>query len=152
MLRHASFLGILLLFLSACTNQTLANTDSAPPSLSASVEHDPSVQQLLAGLQQRGIELTSPDSSRVAWLSVAPGLVYRVGPGWLHVHVYPDTSAAVANADQIPADADTGATDWVAPPNFFQCDNIIALYLGQDELVKTALTALCGSRFAGFRH
>jgi len=39
---------------------------------------------------------------------------------------------------------------WIAPPNFFHRDRIIAIYLGADPSVTTALTALRGPRFAGF--
>ncbi len=115
------------------------------------VERDPLVQQLRADLHQRGVDLTAPDRSRVAWLSAAPGLAYRVGAGWLHVHAYPDTAAAEANAAQIPRSADTGMTDWVAPPHFFQCDRIIVLYLGHEQHIAAALTDLCGPQFAGFQ-
>ncbi len=160
---HKPILGLfLLLILIACTSQPFASSGATPvptpmPTVrpigntSEQVEHDPLVQQLRADLHQRGVELTAPDTSRVAWLSTAPGLAYRVGAGWLHVHAYPDTAAAEANAAQIPPSADTGMTDWVAPPHFFRCDRVIVLYLGQEQHIPAALTELCGPQFAGFQ-
>ncbi len=161
MLRPPSVLNVWLFLLSACASQAGLNSQSGPSSppgpavqptgnSSEAREGDPLVQQFLADLQQRNIELTLPEKSRVAWLSDAPGLGYRVGPEWLHIHLYADTAAAKANADRIPADAGMGLADWVAPPHFYQCDRIIALYLGQDMSVISVLSELCGQPFAEF--
>lgn len=54
------------------------------------------------------------------------------------------------SADQIPADAAAVTATWIAPPHFFLCDRIIALYLGSDGTVTNALTELCGPRLSGF--
>jgi hypothetical protein len=153
---------IFLLLLAACSSNAAQGTDSAGtntptpvPQATASEAGEramshPDAMQLLADLRQRGLEPTEPDVSRVEWLRAAPGLAYRLGAGWLHVHAYPDVEAAEANVAQIPPSADTGMTDWVAAPHFFRCNAVIALYLGSDEHVTQALTELCGPQFAGF--
>jgi hypothetical protein len=153
---------IFLLLLVACspnkaqeTGPAETNTPTPAPQATASntgerVVSHPDAMQLLAGLKRRGLEPADIRFSRVAWLRAAPGLAYRLGAGWLHVHVYPDVAAAEANAAQIPPSADTGMSEWVAAPHFFRCNAAIALYLGSDEHVTQALTEMCGPQFAGF--
>lgn len=113
------------------------------------VARAPEVARLLAALRKRGIEPQLADVSRVGVLGAAPGQAYKLGAGWLHLHLYPDAGAANADACQIPRRLDNSIMDWVAPPHFFRCDNVIALYLGGDEWVIQALTELCGRQFAG---
>lgn len=147
-----------LLLLTSCVNQTV--NDEIPTQRSnarladgtvKNIESDELFQEFLANLEMRNVELASPDVSRVAWLNAAPGVAYRVGDYWMNVHLYSDATAAQENADRIPVGADSGISDWVSSPHFFLCDRIIALYLGQDQNVITALTELCGPHFAGFQ-
>ena len=161
LLNHIYRFSVLLVqfvLLTSCVNQMVSS--EIPTQRSAAqlmngtvkdIESDALFQQFRANLEERNVELNSPDISRVAWLSAAPGAGYRVGGYWMNVHLYPDAAAAQENADRIPAGADSGMSDWVAPPHFFLCDRIIALYLGQDQKVIATLTELCGPRFAGFQ-
>ena len=154
--RSSAFL-VMVLFFASCSNHTfgsrITSQSSAVEIADATIkkiESDPLFLQIRTDLEQRDVELTSPGISRIAWLSAAPGVGYRVGGYWMNVHLYPDVAAAKENAARIPEGADSGMMDWVAPPHFFRCNRII-LYLGQDQKVTTALTELCGPRFAGFR-
>lgn len=125
---------------------------SQPTVIVGNIAEAPAVAQLLAHLRRQGIEPQPADRSAVQWLSTAPGQAYRLGAGWLHIHLYPDAAAAKASADQIPPKLDEGAmrvVQWVAPPHFFRCNNLIALYLGEDAQVTTSLTEYCGPQFAG---
>jgi hypothetical protein len=109
---------------------------------------DPLVVIMLANLQQRGFVTEIQDASRVELLHDAPGQAYRLGDGWLHVHRYADAPAAQAAARRILADrSSVSSMDWVAPPHFFLCDRLIALYLGRDEQVVGALGELCAPPF-----
>jgi hypothetical protein len=107
---------------------------------------DPLVIALLANLEQRGFVPERQDASRVELLRDAPGQAYRLGDGWLHLHVYVDAQAAQTAAVSIPNAAALNI-DWVAPPHFFQCDRLIVLYLGVDERVIGALSELCAPPF-----
>ena len=147
---------LMLLLMTPCMSQTFDREVPAPGSAVQQtdntikkIESDPFFQQFRADLEQRNVELTSPDISRIAWLSAAPGIGYSVGRYWMNIHLYPDAASAQENADEIPANAAAVTASWVAPPHFFLCDRIIALYLGSDEAVITALTELCGPRFSG---
>jgi len=147
-----------LLLLTSCVNQTVSSEIPTQRSITQlvdgtvkTIESDGLFLQFRANLEERNVELTSPDISSVAWLNAAPGVAYRVGDYWMNVHLYSVAAAAQENADRIPAGADSGMSDWVAPPHFFLCDRIIALYLGQDQNVIAALTEVCGPQFAGFQ-
>lgn len=39
--------------------------------------------------------------------------------------------------------------EWVAPPRFYLCDNMIAIYVGEDETILSILEEMCGEPFAG---
>ena len=110
---------------------------------------------ILAALQERGIVLVWRGASRAELLHTAPGQAYQVNqvksdPEWLHIHVYLSMEAARARAAQIRGDQRVhGMIDWIAPAHFFRCDNLITLYLGDDDKVTRELYALCGPQFAG---
>jgi hypothetical protein len=108
---------------------------------------DPLVIALLANLHQRGFAPELQDASRVELLQGAPGQAYRLGDGWLHLHVCADAQAAQTTAASIRDAMRHSMNDWVAPPHFFQCNRLIALYLGTDERVIGALGELCALPF-----
>jgi len=119
---------------------------AAPPA--EVVGQDVTSDQILQDLRRHGLEPVLLGDSTVAWLAAAPGAAYRLGPGWIHLHTYPDAGAAQAAAAAIPPSADTGLTDWVAAPHFFRCTRVIVLYLGDDQDVLARLAATCGPPFA----
>ena len=112
-----------------------------------SVVTDPLVISLLAGLQQRGFPTELQDASRVEQLQDAPGQSYRLGDGWLFVHVYAQAQTAQATAAGLAGSLAQSSFDWVAPPHFFQCDRLIVLYLGYDEAAAGTLSQLCAPPF-----
>jgi hypothetical protein len=91
---------------------------------------NPRVIALLASLTQRHIVTELLDASRVELLRDAPGQAYRISDGWLHLHVYVAAQAAHTAAAGIRDAMLLPQGDWVAPPHFFQCGPLIALYLG----------------------
>ena len=124
-------------------------THETPPAPSAeALGQEVTSDHLLQDLRRQGLNPILLGDSAVAWLAAAPGAAYRLGPGWLHLHTYPDEAAAQAAAAAIPPSADTGLTDWVAAPHFFRCTRMIVLYLGDDQDVVALLSAACGAPFA----
>ncbi len=115
----------------------------------AGVADAPPVIKLIEDLRQRGIELKPSGESRAEFLADAPGQSYQVGPGWLHLHLYPGTEAASAKQAPVRQGLNNPVADWVAPPHAFQCGQVIAVYFGTDEQLIKALTELCGPQFAG---
>jgi hypothetical protein len=111
------------------------------------VVDDPAVVQLVAALTERAFVPHATDVSRATFLEDAPGQAYQLGNGWLDVHLYPTEDAAAAVATALPGKINWGLLDWVAPPHFFRCKRIIALYLGTDEHAIAALTEQCGEPF-----
>lgn len=136
------------------TNQTpRPPTPTIAPATAESIAANPAVVQILQALVSQGIQPQLVGASSIEWLLPEPGIGYRLTENptqeRLYVHVYADAAAAAAKAASIPKRADTGATDWIDVPHFFQCDAVIALYLGTNDQVLSALTKTCGPQFAG---
>ena len=125
----------------------LGTPEGYPTEVIAAVVNDQLVLTLLSALEHRGLPPTLLDASRVPMLSDAPGQGYRLGEGWLNIHVYPDVAAAEAAAARLPADMANSLIDWVAPPHLFGCDRLIVMYFGVDANALQALTELCGPPF-----
>ncbi len=89
--------------------------------------------------------------SLIPVLRDAPGQAYSLpdesGEGWLHIHVYPNSDAAIAKENQVGAAVTKSIADWAGRPHAFRCDNLIVLYLGQEKQVVDALTELCDPPF-----
>ncbi len=111
----------------------------------------PAIVDLVGALSQRGIAPEIADVSRIAFLLDAPGQAYRIGDGWLHLHLYPTAAAAGAKTAAVRDGLDNPVADWVAPPHAFHCERLIAIYFGTDDRVTRALTERCGSQIAGVR-
>ena len=90
-----------------------------------------------------------------------PGQQINVNGQVLDVYLYPDARAAAADAARLSADgygiapppgsASEGPTvlDWAAPPRFYRWDNLIVLYVGEDDEVAHLLERIAGPPFAG---
>ncbi|MFD3164071.1 hypothetical protein [Herpetosiphon sp. NSE202] len=105
-------------------------------------------EEVLEDFRRDGFNPQLSGNSSVQWLNTAPGAAYSLGTGWLHIHTYASIDDATAAAKMIPPTADTGQTDWIADPHFFQCKNIIVLYLGAEDSVLNLLMTRCGLAFA----
>jgi hypothetical protein len=122
-------------------------TSPRPTTIVNTVVSDPLVIRIVTGLQQRGFPIQALDVSRVALLQAAPGQAYKLGEGWLHIHLYASVEPAIADVETISGALKNFNPDWVAPPHFFQCDKLIVLYLGVEEQVVQALTDICAPPF-----
>ena len=170
-LSHNSMIILCVLLISSC-NQT-KSTDSdecipltftptnvpAPEPLviitppDQNITQDAKVQALLNKMTQEGVHIRLLGESQVAFLeNSAPGLAYRINDGdQLFIHVFTHRDLATKFAKSIPEDADTGSTEWAAPPHFFLCDTMIVVYVGRSTIIMNSLIELCGSQFAGNR-
>ena len=110
--------------------------------------HHPAIAPLLAALTQPGVVLAAPEQSHAIFLYPEVGIVYPVGEGKLHIHLFPTAQIAqVRAAAMAHHELPDSSVDWVAPPHFFRCDAVIALYLGTDTAVLDVLTEHCGAAF-----
>ena len=117
----------------------------APASAEALARHQDAAR-ILGALRAAGLDPVAGDESKVEMLAGAPGYVWRVGPEWLHLHLYPGAAAAakeVAGFRQA-TDGRTQIIDWVAKPHLYQCGRVVALYLGEDARALAALAGQCG--------
>jgi hypothetical protein len=70
------------------------------------------------------------------------------------VQVFEFRNAAVAEAEARRVNSagttiGTSSVSWMAPPHFYRKGNLIALYVGVDPKVMSALEAVLGAQFAG---
>lgn len=105
----------------------------------------------------------APNSEPIpaADLFAIPGRQINVNGEALHVYLYPDAQAAQADAARVSTDGyglsplpgsdSLGPTilDWAAPPRFYRWDNLIVLYVGEDNEVAHLLERVVGLPFAG---
>lgn len=131
----------------ACAVATVPPPVVAPASAEALVAGNADAARLLAALTAAGLRPVAGDVSAVDNLAGAPGYVWRLGAGWLHLHVYPSQAkAAAAAAGFAEANSNRKAiVDWVAPPHLYHCGTAVALYLGEDARALAALTSQCGA-------
>ncbi len=109
-----------------------------------SLSEDPDIAPLLADLDRAGVVRGDAEESRAALLYPEPGIAYALGEaGWLHLHRYPSVAIAEVRAASIAQDARNAIIDWVAPPGFYRCGRVMALYLGVDDGVKDVLLSRC---------
>lgn len=138
----------------AATNETpLPSMPTTAPATAEEIAAHPAVVQVLQRLESQGVQPRLEGESLVEWLLPEPGISYRLTEHQarevLVFHLYADAASAAARAAIIPKSGDTGMTDWIDVPHFFQCDAVIALYLGTNDQVLSALTESCGPQFAG---
>jgi hypothetical protein len=80
------------------------------------------------------------------------GYVIKVNGADVQVFEYPDAEAAGAEAALVADDGSSIGTTmvtWVDAPHFYQLEQIIVLYVGEDIAVTTLLESLLGPQFAG---
>ena len=87
-----------------------------------------------------------PSAILIACSGPALGVLWA--EGWLHLHLFPSAQIAQVRVDSIAHELPHPIIDWVAPPHFFRCEAVIALYLGDDARVIETLTGVCGAPFA----
>lgn len=88
----------------------------------------------------------APEGNR---LGVIGGSI--TGTAEIQSYGYETEAAARADAEQLGPDGNppTMMITWVGPPHFHRKERVIALYVGDDRAVTSALTSLLGPQFAG---
>lgn len=109
------------------------------------VAADPHAQRILGALRAAGHPVRPATLSRAEFLREAPGYVYRIDDEWLHLHVYPTPEAAAAMRAKVLETSNTTMITWVAPPHFYQCGRLGALYLGTRLAVERVIEEVCGA-------
>jgi hypothetical protein len=121
----------------------IASSEVSSANLEEMPNHE-TIAPLLRGLEAQGFTLEGPEESEAAFLAPEPGIAYRLGErSWLHLHLFPDEEMAQVRADSIPHELTNAIIEWVAPPHFYRCGRVIALYLGSDEDVRQVLEEPC---------
>lgn len=121
---------------------------------------------VLEAMRVLGIELTLvdrldgiafvPQQTAAYRVGGAAPTVAKLGEGTLYLAAFASTSEAERVAAAVPANADSGMTDWAGIPHYFRCDTVIVVYLDhqtfnrdEDQTLLAALANRCGPRFAG---
>jgi len=77
----------------------------------------------------------------------------------ISVYLYNNSDSMEKDASYISSDGfsynhpqNTVLVEWAAPPHFFNSENMIILYVGENSEIIHALEELVGPQFAGFRY
>jgi hypothetical protein len=109
------------------------------------------VDDLIAALEAQGLSVSRGEQLEQPFFSV-PAVSLNPAEVSIQIFEYADEAAAQEDAALVADDGSAVGTSmpfWVADPHFFQTGNLIALYLGSDESVLSALEAVMGPQFAG---
>gem|GEM_PF-3233422 len=106
---------------------------------------------LVAALRGAGLTVTAAGTVTQPFFAVAGQAITVQGEN-VQVFAYADAAAAAQDAARVAPDGGSiGATmvDWMAPPHFYRQAQLLALHLGQDTAVLSALSQALGPPFAG---
>lgn len=112
---------------------------------------------LVDALESCGLDVQSTRDVEQPFLQPESGTGLRISGGKLsqpadvQVFEYADEARATADAAQIGPDGNpsTMMILWIEPPHFFRGEQIIVLYIGEDQAVIDVLTSVLGPPFAG---
>jgi hypothetical protein len=108
------------------------------------------VQSLTDALLAGGMDIQPAGEVEQPFFDV-PGTVLKVNGADVQVFEFADAGAAQDAVGQLGADGNppTMIVDWVAPPHFYQAGRLVALYVGEDQVMTEALTRAMGPQVAG---
>lgn len=97
---------------------------------------------IVRALQNEGVTLHARGMATGSYVS-QPGQEYMTSNGErVMIYEYQSTAAATLDASQLSGLDMNPST----PPHFFQKDNVIAVYLGNNPMVVTAFSNVLGTR------
>lgn len=137
--RHPAFAVLVPLLAGAC--------DSSPASGTGGLDFNGLADSLRAG----GATVSTGGTVQQPFFAV-PGRILVVNGEDVQVFEYANASAAQADATRVSPDGGSIGTSlitWIAPPHFFHRDRLIALYVGSNASVLSALSSALGPQFAG---
>jgi hypothetical protein len=117
----------------------------------ASNKADTRLTGLIAQLRNQGVKAERGGEISQPFFSVK-GRGISVNGENVQVFVYASESAAEAEAKLVSPDGGSVGTSmmsWIAPPHFYRKGQLIALYVGREQVVVDALVAILGPQFAG---
>ena len=109
------------------------------------------VESLAQRLRDAGAIVEIGPGTGQSFFSV-PGQVLVVNGGDVQVYAYDSAELAAVEVAMVSPDGTTiGLTSvmWIEPPHFYSDGPFLALYVGSDASIKSALTDVMGDRFAG---
>lgn len=133
----SSLLAIALLVLAACASAGSTACET--------------VDGLAGALRADGAQVEVAEQITQEFFSV-PSQRLVVNGEDVQVLTYASQDAATQDAAQVSPDGfsvGTSMVTWIATPHFFQCGNLIVLYVGDNSELLARLEAQLGSQFAG---
>lgn len=106
---------------------------------------------LVASLRAAGTSVKPGAKVEQPFFSVI-GRSLQVDGEDVQVFEYPDAAAADAQAAQVsPTGTGIGTTriHWIGPPHFYKKGRLLVLYIGDNDIVLSALETVLGPQFAG---
>ncbi len=108
-------------------------------------------------LRSRGLTVEPVDTVQQPFLQAETGTLLRISgqgleqPAEVQSFDYTNASTAAADVKNIGPDGNpkNAKINWNAPPHWFHKERLIALYVGQNQVVLDLLTELLGPQFAG---
>lgn len=128
---------LLALCTAACATPTVDQAAPGAPNRNPAFIESETVKRILAHLELRSVSAKPRDISAVDLMYDAPGPSYDIDGGSLYLHRYRFEGEATLVKSRIIKGA--GNVDWVKPPTFFQCGEVIAMYAGESHRVLGAL-------------
>ncbi|MDP6823230.1 MAG: hypothetical protein QF554_08050 [Dehalococcoidia bacterium] len=111
---------------------------------------------LMLALTRQGVTPHATGEIVSGVLGVEAGII-KLGDADIQVHEFKTAALPVGMASGVSSDGgalklpdgSTVSVRWIGPPHFFLIDNVIALYIGEDATVLSALLGVAGESFAG---
>lgn len=94
------------------------------------------LSDVVAALERAGLAVEPTSQTLEQPFFAVPATIVRVEGQDLQVFVYASTAARTADSDQISADGTTVGTSmvmWVAKPHFTAAENVLTLFVSNDE-------------------
>lgn len=123
---------------------------------------EPRIDGLFTALRATGasVQLEEGAGELPLFPFAVPGQVLQINGDEVQIYHYADAAAAQADAAQVSPDGFTYTpaadpatepitVDWVDTPHFFQQDQLIVLYVGDDLVTLDYLETVLGAQFAG---
>lgn len=106
------------------------------------------IEDVIAALRAAGLAVERTDQTVEQPFFAVPATILRVNGQDLQVFVYPTVAARTADSDQISADGTqigTSMVSWIAKPHFTAVDNVLTLFVSNDEgLAQRIAAAVAG--------
>ncbi len=111
---------------------------------------------LMLALARQGVTPQAAGETVSGVLGVEAGTI-KLGDASIQVHEFGTAALASGMASGVSSDGGTLklqdgsaiSVRWIGPPHFFLVDHVIALYIGEDATVLSALLGIAGESFAG---